>query len=93
MRSFGLNCLFYFCIDYVLHFSRGVQIITGGATFSEGVQISLRGVRTPTKSGHAPQDYSVEELYCKKTSSIDYNLKPFMKVALSTNSVIMNGNT
>ena len=47
MRSFGLNCLFYFCIAYFLHFSRGVQIITGvqlsqgGANFSQGVRTPL----------------------------------------------------
>ena len=30
MRSFELNCLFYFCIDYFLHFLRGVQISLRG---------------------------------------------------------------
>ena len=36
----------------LIHFSRGVQIITGGATFSGGCKFLSGGVRTPTKSGH-----------------------------------------
>ena len=47
MRSFGPNCLFYFCIDYFLHFSRRGADNYRGCNFLRRVQISLRGVRTP----------------------------------------------
>ena len=55
MRSFGLNCLFYFCIDYFYTFPGGANNYRGGATFSGGCKFLSGGAHPPhhpTKSGH-----------------------------------------
>ena len=80
MRSIGLNCLFYFCIDYFLHFSRGgANNYRGGATFSGGVQLSQGGANfsqggahPPTKSGHV-YDTTICTLYWSEDLKLDLN--------------------
>ena len=55
MRSFELNCLFYFCIDYFLHFLRGVQISLRGGVHPPPPAGSGQWIHLSGSNGHNHQ--------------------------------------